>query len=108
MIFLAIINLIMLRSVTYIKENRFRLLAIGQSVDCETISRVISECDQELIDKVGGRVDIIVRSESKASDGVVVKVVRRRGKHFIYCFGKSTARSVASGLDSLRRYMYSA
>lgn len=108
MTIIAIINILMLRSVSLTKGSRFSMISIGQTVDSESIERLIDGCEEEFIEKVGGKINIVVRAMSRSSDGVVVKVVRRRGRHYIYCFGPSTARCVARGLDSLRRYVYNA
>lgn len=108
MTIIAIINILMLRSVSLIKRSRFSMISVDQSVDSESIERLMDGCDDEFIEKVGGRINIVIGPIEKSSDGVVVKVVRRRGRHYIYCFGPSTARCVARGLDSLRRYVYNA
>tara|TARA_B100000927_G_scaffold278034_1_gene260292 strand:- start:45967 stop:46299 length:333 start_codon:yes stop_codon:yes gene_type:complete len=108
MFFRLLVAILFRKTFSWVQSERFTLLAIGQAADCESVSQIFSDLEEDMVQKFGGHVKVIILAESESSDGVMVQVSRVRSTYLITVFGESTAQGVARGLDSLRRYVYNA
>ncbi len=106
MILYAILNILLLRSVSLHRGSRISILCINQPTNIESIVKLVDQADDEFMELVGGHISVRFMPDSES--GRSYEVIRRRGRFLIRCYGDSTGAKFARALDSLRRYAFNA